>query len=137
MKSKLEFKDYVVNNIEFKNNLSFNNNISEIRLDFDIDSEVQFVEDNKFILGLQVEIFKNAEKNNYPFNFKVEVLGTFEISSNDEQEKKNLAEINSVAILFPYVRALISTFTSAANVQPVILPPINVVKYLEEKNNKK
>lgn len=132
MKSKLRFIDYIVNNIEFKNNMEFDNS-KEVKIEFDIDSEIEFVDDKKFMLGLEIELFKNPEENNYPFSFKAEIIGTFEIDSDDENEKKNLAEKNSVAILFPYVRALISTFTSASNVEPVILPPINVAQYLENK----
>ena len=36
-----------------------------------------------------------------------------------------------MAILFPYIRALVSTFTANANVPPLILPPINVVNLIE------
>lgn len=134
MKSNLKFKDYVVNNIEFKNNFSFDD--SPVNIDFDINSEVNFINENEFFLGLEVELFKDAEKNNYPFNFKVEIIGIFEIDCDDEKQKNILSEQNSVAILFPYVRALISTYTSAANVSPIILPPINVIKYLQDKKLK-
>ncbi|TSJ59961.1 hypothetical protein FPQ13_12760 [Allobacillus salarius] len=33
----------------------------------------------------------------------------------------------------PYVRSLITTYTSNSNVPPLILPPINVVKMMEDK----
>ncbi|MDC4241301.1 protein-export chaperone SecB [Clostridium tertium] len=134
MKANLKFKDYVVNSIEFKNNLSFDN--SPVEIDFDINSEVNFISDKEFFLGLEIEIFREPEKNNYPFNFKAEIIGTFEIDTDNEVEKNKLAEQNSVAILFPYVRALISTYTSASNVSPIILPPINVVKYIQNKKKK-
>lgn len=134
MKANLKFKDYVVNSIEFKNNLSFDN--SPVEIDFDINSEVNFISDKEFFLGLEIEIFREPEKNNYPFNFKAEIIGTFEIDTDNEVEKNKLAEQNSVAILFPYVRALISTYTSASNVSPIILPPINVVKYIKNKKKK-
>ena len=62
------------------------------------------------------------------------VIGIFETDNDiDDQLKEDLAEINSVAILFPYVRALVSNYTALANVSPLILPPINVIKYMEEK----
>ena len=38
-----------------------------------------------------------------------------------------------MTILFPYLRALTSVYTTNANVGTLILPPINVVKYLENK----
>lgn len=131
MKSSLKFIDYKVNNIEFRSNIDFVS--KEVELDFDIDSAVDFVNEKEFVLGLQLEVFRDAEKNNYPFSFKIEIIGMFEIEAVNEKEKMNFAEQNAVAILFPYARALITTFTSAANVQPVILPPINVVKYLSDK----
>lgn len=132
MKSKLKFIDYVVNNIEFRNN--YNYDAKKTKLDFDINSAVDFTDDSHFSLGLQVELFRDAQENNFPFNFKVEVIGQFEIEASSQEERMRYAEQNAVAILFPYVRALISTFTAASNVQPVILPPINVVGYLKEKN---
>lgn len=132
MKSKLKFIDYVVNNIEFRNN--YNYDAKKTKLDFDINSAVDFTDDSHFSLGLQVELFRDAQENNFPFNFKVEVIGQFEIEASSQEERMKYAEQNAVAILFPYVRALISTFTAASNVQPVILPPINVVGYLKEKN---
>lgn len=132
MKSKLKFIDYVVNNIEFRNN--YNYDAKKTKLDFDINSAVDFTDDSHFSLGLQVELFRDAQENNFPFNFKVEVIGQFEIEASSQEERMKYAEQNAVAILFPYVMALISTFTAASNVQPVILPPINVVGYLKEKN---
>jgi preprotein translocase subunit SecB len=34
---------------------------------------------------------------------------------------------NSIAILFPYIRSMVSTVTLQANVQPMILPTLNLV----------
>ena len=47
---------------------------------------------------------------------------------------KIFAEKNAVTILFPYLRSLVSTYTANSNVDPLILPPINVVKYIEQKH---
>ena len=42
-------------------------------------------------------------------------------------------EANAIAILFPYIRAIISTYTANANVAPVIIPPMNINVYLRKK----
>ncbi len=34
--------------------------------------------------------------------------------------------INSIAILFPYVRAFVSTVTLQANIPPIVLPTMNI-----------
>lgn len=39
---------------------------------------------------------------------------------------------NSLAIIFPYVRAFISTLTLQANVSPIILPTINLMGLTDE-----
>ena len=44
---------------------------------------------------------------------------------------------NAIAILYPYVRALISTYTANANINPLILPAINVNKLIENSEDKK
>jgi len=73
----------------------------------------------------------------------VEVWGFFEVIEEAIDKVRQFAEINSVAILFPYVRALISTITANANIPPVILPPINVagmmanIEEVKEENTEK
>lgn len=39
---------------------------------------------------------------------------------------------NSIAILFPYIRAFVSTISLQANVHPVLLPTINLMGLTEE-----
>ena len=43
---------------------------------------------------------------------------------------------NSIAIIFPYIRAFISTLSLQANINPIILPTMNLTSLQEElKNN--
>lgn len=42
---------------------------------------------------------------------------------------------NSLAIMFPYVRAFVSTITLQANVHPVVLPTVNLMGLTEELRN--
>lgn len=39
---------------------------------------------------------------------------------------------NAMAILYPYIRAIVSSYTSLANIPPLTLPTINMQKYLED-----
>lgn len=127
----LIFHNYVVNYVDFKLNRNFEE--QAIDIDFDINRKVEYDSNNENIAYVTVEvlIFENAEQNNYPFTFKVSIEGKFEVHATDEEEKWNFTHKNAVAILFPYVRSLISTYTANANVPPLILPPINVVKLTE------
>lgn len=134
IKSSLKFTNYIVDTIEFKSNFDFSGKDKDI--DFDINSDCTFEDDN-FILSLELIIFPNAETNDYPFTMRVKIIGLFEVEHGiQEITKKDFAERNSIAILFPYLRALVSVYTSNANIGNLILPPINVVKYLENKKKK-
>ncbi|MGD6874238.1 protein-export chaperone SecB [Sutcliffiella horikoshii] len=130
--SSLRFIDYIVNSVEFIYNHKFEE--KPISIDFDIDKEIEYVEsDNNILVTLIVKVFENASKNNYPFTMNLNVTGIFEVDKMDKEKSDSFAEVNAVAILFPYIRALITTYTSNSNVPPLILPPINVVKLMENK----
>lgn len=135
IKSALKFINYIVDTIEFNTNFDFSGKDKDI--DFDINSDCTFEDDN-FILSLELTVFPNAEKNDYPFTMRAKIIGLFEVEHGiQETTKKDFAERNSIAILFPYLRALVSVYTSNANIGNLILPPINVVKYLEDKKKNK
>ncbi len=127
----ITFLDYRVNKVEFINNSEYNG--EEVDIDFDMAVELRTAEDGKeMIVVLKTNIFEPTEEKVYPFKMSVEVEGYFK--SNFEQEDDDIKKYgkNAVAILFPYVRALISTFTANANVTPLILPTINVNKLLNK-----
>lgn len=132
IKSTLRFIDYYVNKIEFYNNDGFDDDSVEI--DFNIEREIEYLEDenNTFLVTLNSKIFESAKENNYPFSMNISLTGIFEIDDSDAENVRDFAEINSIAILFPYLRSIVSTYTANANVAPLILPPINIVKMIRE-----
>lgn len=134
--SALRFSNYIVNSVEFYTNHEFEEN--PVSIDFNIKRKVVMSEDdnNTMYVTLNISIFENAKDRNYPFSMKVSLTGIFEVDDIATEQAFNLAEINAVAILFPYLRSLISTYTANANVQPLILPPINVVKLIETQARK-
>ncbi len=135
IKSILRFTDYIVEEIEFKYNEKYEQK-KKVKIDFDIDSNIFYNQGkDKAKVTLDVSVFKEPEKNNYPFYFFVRISGFFELQNIETEDSLSIMEKNTIAILFPYVRALISSFTANANVNPLILPPINVVKLIEAKKN--
>ncbi len=129
--STLRFLNYVVNSVEFHTNEDFEE--SSVSVDFNVKRQIEFVDDenNTIYVTLNVDIFDGAKEKNYPFSMKISVTGIFEVDDIDSDLKSNLAQVNAVAILFPYLRSLVSTYTANANVTPLILPAINVMKLIE------
>ena len=132
----LKFNKYDVNKIIFIKNAKFRK--EEFNgLDLNIDTNFNYpkdTEDNSFTVNLKIELGKDAEKNNYPFNIVAEITGFFELDKSELDRMKQFAEINAVSILFPYIRSLITTITANANIPPVVLPPMNIVGMMGNKN---
>lgn len=131
IKSSLIFKGYRVKKIDFTINDNLKDPI-EVKLDFNIKKEVNVdYDNNKAQIILTTLVFEEAEKKQYPFSLKVIVEGQFEFENCNKKQMEAFSNLNAVAILFPYIRAIITNITSAANVNPLILPSINIIKLIE------
>lgn len=127
---EISFEHYEVTKIKYEANKQCHGN--EFQMDFDVDSNSYIVEDgNLMIIELTVIIFPDAVQNNYPFEMSISLKGYFENKSNGDIKRY---EPNAIAILYPYIRAIVSTYTSVANITPVNLPTININKMLKKSN---
>ena len=129
LESMVIFKKYTVDEVIFKRNENYDS-AQKTRIEFSIDKEVRR-KDNQMIVNLITRVFENCEEKNYPFEMTIEITGYFEI----ENEGKDINfEPNAIAILYPYIRAIVSTYTASANINPLILPAINVNALFNKKN---
>lgn len=134
-RSVLKFNKYIVKEISFYANEEFKPK-GELDLKFNFDVERYISEDGKKLeVMLSSIIFQNAIKNNYPFEMRVCLKGFFDVEGSD----KNIEHFvkNATAILFPYLRSIVSTYTANANIIPVILPPMNINAYFEDRERKR
>ena len=131
-KSELTFENYYVKEMFFKINPFFVSKDQPIDLVFDCSASSETSNTNATVI-LQCKLFdENSESDKYPYFLSIEVVGTFGIEMEpDEDSAKRLLEMNSVAILFPYLRSMITNITASSGVPPVILPPINVYKLMK------
>lgn len=129
--SILKFEKYIVNEVLFKANNNYKQTEDKISFDVKIEKKTEIIEKTKMNIDLKVSIFKSEEVENYPCEMTIDLTGYFSVKS---EEPKKL-ERNAIAILYPYVRAIVSTYTANANITPLILPAINVNKLIEAQNN--
>lgn len=134
--SKLRFENYIAKKVNFTLNESFTGN-DELELDLKFNHELQIdYESKKAVLVLDCILFENSKENNYPCELEVSLLGFFEFDTNLEEDKiVNLLEVNGTAILFPYLRSVITTITSNLGISPIIIPTMNIVEMI--RNNAK
>ena len=131
--SSLRFVNYIVNSVRFNYNKNQTDNNKVWKMTFNFNNVTKINEEkNKIEISLSTDIFKDVE--DAPFNMSVEIIGFFELDGDDDISHY---EANAIAIMYPYLRAIISTYTSSANVMPIILPAININAVLNNKSKDK
>ena len=125
----LQFNEYIVKNINFECNLEYDN-AEPIDVKIDMDASFDINHEDMAVI-LKVDIFNDQDKKKYPFSMNLEIVGYFSVSGENAAIEN--FKSNAVAILYPYARALVSTYTSNANIAPLILPTINVNQFLKNK----
>lgn len=94
---------------------------------FDISFEPSGIFDNSTKSYLLTFVFTAKNENTSEEIISVRCVAEFSFS-----EIEGLGDIpgyfynNSIAILFPYIRAFVSTLTLQANISPILLPTLNL-----------
>lgn len=109
----------------------------------DLDLNVKFFPKGKFfkeesMFRLQLGVIVSSSKDELEMNL-VEIDCCAEFVFSEQTELCNIPSFfypNSIAIIFPYIRAFISTLSLQANMNPIILPTMNLTSLQEDlKNN--
>ena len=123
--SKFKFLGYKVTKIECQIEDDFALNPEKINQEINVENN--FNNENKKFVEVVLNITVRSESNK--FKFFLRLKGGF-LAEDDVSEEtlKILAEQNAPAILFPFARAIVSTYTAQANIIPIILPLVNFTK---------
>lgn len=131
----LNLLNYKVEQIYFELNNDFKMTDDEtISVEPKLARKIEKIDKDKCKVSLGFMIHQTAEKTT-PFNIEAWVSGEFKVEDWENKNNK-MVNVNTVAILFPFLRALIATITSNASVPPYILPAFNVVAWFEEEEKK-
>jgi preprotein translocase subunit SecB len=85
------------------------------------------------VISLLCKVFDNAEANNYPFSLVVSLSGSFVFDGDmDNESFLNFCKASGTSVLFPFLRSAVANITATGNVQPLMLPLINVHNFLME-----
>ncbi len=109
---------YTMNRIKMDKNTKF-----EIKPQFS--RTVRRVQENDKLWFLVLEVkVESTDESPKPFNLKARLVGMFEAEDlQDKQDEQDLV-INMTEIVYPYLRAAVSSITANAFINPMILPVI-------------
>lgn len=109
--------------------------VSEINLDMSLKVGFNKKYDNAFKIVFHLLLFDPTKSIELDCNF-IAKFKTREPITQDFIDS-NFPNINAPAIAYPFFRAAISTITLNSGFTPVILPTVNFVKFVENKNRGK
>ena len=117
--------------------------IFTINKDFNFDKEISLDMENNIkiaetsdedltsLVVLNLRFFKDNELTNVPFNLEIEIEGFFgwdeELEENEDKLEVLLKE-NAPAILYSYLRPIITAMTVEANLPTLVIPLMNFRK---------
>ncbi|MBR6206970.1 MAG: protein-export chaperone SecB [Oscillospiraceae bacterium] len=118
----------VVEEISIKNN---DLPAGQFQVDPILTKKVERLDDTHHAVRLLLEL-KNTEKKPFPIELRVSLTGIAETSNVPEEAMDNFLNIQAVQIMFPYIRTMVTSLTSAALMQPLILPFVDVRQLFQE-----
>lgn len=126
--ARFRLKDYKITQSHFDinpENISTTDNMAiEIKRE-------NLLNETESLFKLDMSVNMSDEKGNIKIFTKIEGLFEFD-STLDETQKNNFFDINAPAILYPIIRAYISSLTSLSGFNHIILPTINFAARLRE-----
>lgn len=97
-----------------------------------IGKSIKAVDENEYKCSLTFKM--SDEEDNTSLN--VTISGVFEFKGDlDPDLKEVIITKNTMAILFPYLRSQITLLTAQPDIEPVVLPPININALLKNMEN--
>ncbi|WFC04754.1 protein-export chaperone SecB [Lactiplantibacillus pentosus] len=133
----LQFNGYRVENMSYQRNDQYRQTSKQIIFSPEISSDIE-KNGNNISVSLTV-VVGALDKTETPFQATCSLVGSFVY--NPEEDKANiglntLVQKNAVAILYPYIRAIISMLANSSNEFPGFnLPTINVSDALAKQND--
>ena len=79
--------------------------------------------DKLWFVSLEMKV-ESTEQDPKPFNLKARLVGMFEAEDVETDLDKHDLVINMTEIVYPYLRAAVSSLTANAFINPLILPVI-------------
>ena len=135
----ISFEEYVIDKSVYQNNPEFENNREDgkllVPIRFSAEIGIDKEEEKSYVI-INVNLGQSTDPEEIPFICEVSIRGLYSYSSSDfenEEELKQVLGSNAVAILYPYVRAYISTLTNLSNQFPAYtLPVMNFAETIKE-----
>jgi preprotein translocase subunit SecB len=135
--SEMKLLKYKVVKTYFELNPKFELKNKKININPDFSRDFETINEDIFRLSISVKICKNNQNVNIPFFAEASISADFNLKNWQSEDLSIITKDNSTAILFPYLRNLLSTITMNGNVPPYTLPIMNISKLFNNQEMQK
>lgn len=127
----LVFNNYLVDKIDFALNENLEQGATyKIKPIYSRNIEKK---DERYYVNLTFKLVSDTEEE-LPIRLFISMIGIFTLT--DEENKEQLINYDSIMVMFPYLRAIVSTITSSANIPNILLPTINMAAVMKIQEDK-
>jgi len=131
--SEMKLINFKVLKTYFELNQKFEYKQKKIKINPEFSRKFSTVNEDTFRLTMTVKIIEGKQNLNIPFFAEAVISADFNLKNWQSEELSIITKDNSTAILFPYLRNLLSTITLNGNVPPYTLPIMNISKLFNNK----
>lgn len=121
--SPLVLKNIMITEGTFKRS---EDSLEDVELQVNVSHNVNQISDREYKIILELSVADPQGK----LSVFVKGMAIFET----EQKTRTLIERNTLAIMFPYFRSYVSTLTTQPCMMPIVLPAMNIIAMLTEKD---
>ena len=121
--SPLVLKNIMITEGTFKRS---EDSLEDVELQVNVSHNVNQISDREYKIILELSVADPQGK----LSVFVKGMAIFET----EKKTRTLIERNTLAIMFPYFRSYVSTLTTQAGMMPIVLPAMNIIAMLTEKD---
>ena len=121
--SPLVLKNIMITEGTFKRS---EDSLEDVELQVNVSHNVNQISDREYKIILELSVADPQGK----LSVFVKGMAIFET----EQKTRTLIERNTLAIMFPYFRSYGSTLTTQPGMMPIVLPAMNIIAMLTEKD---
>ena len=118
----LKLDHLIFDNISFRRTGFKNNNAINYQFKFGFDSS----KINNIIVHIRLIAIKDGE-----YNITIDTSGYFSCNADPEQVTM-MTKQNAVAIVFPYIRSQLTLLSAQPEMNPIVLPPLNIAKIVKD-----
>jgi preprotein translocase subunit SecB len=137
--SSLQFKDYFLNEVSYRKNPNFDQTNSTINLQPELSAQILIKKSENLAYVNLVTKQGNINFEDSAFEIIVDIVGEFTFTLDETEfdiDFETFLKENGLAILWSYIRPIVSDMITRGNEFPnFILPVVNVKKMLSDNDS--